>query len=203
MAINLTVTKKGETINFDSAFESTSEAIAYVNQFLQWNTFAMDLVSRYSLSEKQRAWVHYLGTENINRQKEKESAADYNFSGLIQMIETAKQNGLKRIKVNLGDYSLKPNKRQAGAYVFDNTQIVEGRYGTGPKYIGWITETNTNIKDEATIGFLQAASKNPLAAAKLHGQQTGNCSCCGRELTNAESIALGIGPICLQKYFGG
>lgn len=39
-----------------------------------------------------------------------------------------------------------------------------------------------------------------MAAAKMHGQQTGICSCCNAELTNPESIALGIGPICREKW---
>lgn len=45
-----------------------------------------------------------------------------------------------------------------------------------------------------------AACADPAAAAKLYGIRTGNCSCCGRELTNPESIARGIGPICADKF---
>jgi hypothetical protein len=33
-----------------------------------------------------------------------------------------------------------------------------------------------------------------------YGKRTGACSCCGRELTNGESIDRGIGPICAEKY---
>jgi hypothetical protein len=41
---------------------------------------------------------------------------------------------------------------------------------------------------------------DPRAAAIAHGRNTGNCSCCGRELTDPKSIELGIGPICLEKW---
>lgn len=34
------------------------------------------------------------------------------------------------------------------------------------------------------------------------GKRFGICCCCGRELTNPESVALGIGPICRGKAFG-
>lgn len=37
-------------------------------------------------------------------------------------------------------------------------------------------------------------------AATAYGKATGQCSCCGRELTNEESIARAIGPICLSKW---
>jgi hypothetical protein len=35
-----------------------------------------------------------------------------------------------------------------------------------------------------------------------HGHRFGVCCMCGRELTNAESVALGIGPICRGRAFG-
>jgi len=41
---------------------------------------------------------------------------------------------------------------------------------------------------------------DPLAAAIAHGKETGQCSCCGKTLTKQESIDLGIGPICRQKW---
>lgn len=37
--------------------------------------------------------------------------------------------------------------------------------------------------------------------AAAYGHETGNCMCCGRTLTNPASIALGIGPICRDKWF--
>ena len=34
------------------------------------------------------------------------------------------------------------------------------------------------------------------------GHAFGQCCICGRELTNAESVAIGIGPICRERAFG-
>jgi hypothetical protein len=45
-----------------------------------------------------------------------------------------------------------------------------------------------------------AVCNDPAAAAIAYGQRTGTCACCGAELTNAESIARGIGPICADKF---
>lgn len=52
------------------------------------------------------------------------------------------------------------------------------------------------------VEALLAAQKDPEAAAIAYGRETGYCSCCGRELTNQQSIDLGIGPICLDRLGG-
>lgn len=49
-------------------------------------------------------------------------------------------------------------------------------------------------------GVIKMVALDPAAAAKASGLQTGRCSCCGLELTNPESIELGIGPICREKW---
>ncbi|MDX1532600.1 MAG: DUF6011 domain-containing protein [Nitrosopumilaceae archaeon] len=43
--------------------------------------------------------------------------------------------------------------------------------------------------------------KAPMEAAIKYGRKTGSCACCGRELTNKDSIELGIGPICAENWF--
>ena len=50
-----------------------------------------------------------------------------------------------------------------------------------------------------TSGLVQINRDVPAAVAE-HGRKTGECGCCGRELTNAESIARGIGPICAERF---
>lgn len=51
--------------------------------------------------------------------------------------------------------------------------------------------------DRAKI--LREIAADVKAAAIRYGRELGQCSQCGRTLTNPESIALGIGPICLNK----
>jgi hypothetical protein len=41
--------------------------------------------------------------------------------------------------------------------------------------------------------------EDPKAAVIAYARRTGRCAICGRTLTNAESIELGIGPICLAN----
>ena len=49
---------------------------------------------------------------------------------------------------------------------------------------------------------LTAEMRMTLDQAKQYGKSTGVCVCCGRTLTNPDSIELGIGPICRSKNFG-
>ena len=54
--------------------------------------------------------------------------------------------------------------------------------------------------DRAAIdAALDRIEADPEAAIKAHGLASGQCGCCGRELTDPESIAAGIGPICARK----
>lgn len=57
-----------------------------------------------------------------------------------------------------------------------------------------------NCTDEQVKAVIEIAA-DPLQAAVAHGLKYSFCACCGAELTNAESIARGIGPICAEKWF--
>jgi len=41
---------------------------------------------------------------------------------------------------------------------------------------------------------------DPKGAAVEYGRLTGQCSCCGRTLSDPASVELGIGPICADKW---
>ena len=41
----------------------------------------------------------------------------------------------------------------------------------------------------------------PLEASKAYGREIGSCGVCGRTLTNEESRAAGIGPVCAGRGF--
>jgi Family of unknown function (DUF6011) len=54
----------------------------------------------------------------------------------------------------------------------------------------------------AVLAIVEEFEADPLGAAKKHGQASGRCCSCGRDLTDPESIAAGIGPICATKFGG-
>lgn len=53
--------------------------------------------------------------------------------------------------------------------------------------------------DEITATLLRF-EENPLEAAKAFGREYGRCCVCNRELSDPDSIAAGIGPICAGGF---
>lgn len=47
---------------------------------------------------------------------------------------------------------------------------------------------------------LRAFEHDPILLASTFGRATGRCSCCGRTLTDPNSISAGIGPICAAGF---
>jgi hypothetical protein len=187
---------KGQPVAFKSALNEVQ-----VREILSTLTsnFARDLYYKFSrLSEKQYAWAVKLCQDKLDQAKQLE-AQDYDFGGLVDMIQSAKDAGLKRIKVRLGDYIIKPSKDDR-IFVLSATEMQDGMYGPQPKYLGWIKSNQTTLRDQEIINELEDAAENPTLAAKIHGQRTGNCACCGRELTVKASIERGIGPICAERF---
>lgn len=143
----------------------------------------------------------------FNEAKAKRAAAvanaqDVNVGAVETAFQRGMESGVKRPKIRLlsGELSFVLSRapdhgRNAGSlYV-----IAEG-----DNYLGKITEgkfvksRDCSDKDEAGV---IAACADPLNSAVAYGKRFGICSCCGRELSNQESIDLGIGPICRAKYF--
>jgi hypothetical protein len=127
--------------------------------------------------------------------KEKQSAT-CDVSAIATAFQSARDNGIKSPKLRLDTFvfSRAPDTgRNAGSiYVKDNGE-----------YIGKVTDGKflpTFQCDDATRDRVVSVASDPHKAAKAYGMKTGSCSCCGRELTNKESIELGIGPICLENY---
>lgn len=54
---------------------------------------------------------------------------------------------------------------------------------------------------KGVIYKLREEDRLTVEEAAEFGHTNGFCMCCGRELSNAESMELGIGPICMRKYF--
>lgn len=111
-------------------------------------------------------------------------------------FEAARASGLRRPRVTIGgfEFSLAPDHgRNPGAiYVKDNGEYVG-------KVLGNDFQPARGFNPERAAA-LQSVFADPAAAARAHGLQTGECSCCGRTLTDPESVRRGIGPICEGRF---
>lgn len=92
-------------------------------------------------------------------------------------------------------YQASKHGKNAGALYVTCSDVYFGKI-VGEKFM---PAKACTAEDEADIYL---AIETPLASAVAYGKLTGRCSCCNRELTNPESVELGIGPICRAKFFG-
>lgn len=73
---------------------------------------------------------------------------------------------------------------------------------TGGRFYAMRLEPNGKFQyAKGAIYNITPEMRLTLDSAKAFGHKTGRCGCCGRELTNPDSIAAGIGPICAERYF--
>jgi hypothetical protein len=201
-ARELTVTARGEAVSFTSRLSDDA-----AQDLLQWcpGRFAASLWQQShdrGLSPAQLAWAHKLSCDLL--QSESEAADDNSepqFARLFDTFKAAKSRGLKRLTMRFSSIIVKPSRDLQSLWVLSSTETEEGNYGPQPKYLGKITPNrlDSRLSDDIKAVLLEAAS-DPLTAAVRYGRETGSCSCCGRDLTNPESIAAGIGPICREKY---
>lgn len=120
-------------------------------------------------------------------------------SKLVDLMKTAMSNGIKSPKLRLGSYKFSKAVAKQVIWVTDQRPYGENTY------YGFIKidedafyPARTTAKE--IVQEIQSIIDNPGLAAKVYGQKTGTCCCCGRTLVNKESIRLMIGPICLEKY---
>lgn len=164
------------------------------------------LVKYGHLTEKQEAAVRKAAANSAARKAQwaaekaarEEGAAVLTMERIRAAFDAASQH-LKRPKLRIADvqFSLAPaSGRNAGCiYVVrasDDTYL--GKITPEDKFV---TSRECTDADSATVARVAA---DPAAAATAHGHEYGYCACCSRELTNPESVARGIGPICADKW---
>lgn len=113
----------------------------------------------------------------------------------------ASESGLQRPKLRCGPVSFEWPR--AGSKNPGHVYVILAEAGA---YLGKITPDGVLMPSwDATPDHLAVVDKvaqDPLAAAVEHGRLTGACACCGRPLSDAESVARGIGPVCAKRFFG-
>ena len=173
--------------------------------------FACDLsrkvIGGQRLSPKQELWIVYLAQQALDaKNAPAKSVAPGEFIGLIQSIRNLQEGratGRVVLRVKGARLSAVTSGQNVGCiYVKDENGAYLGKITPQghfrPVYGGLDPE-----QEAAVLDAMRAAAADPQGAAAEYGRETGRCACCGRELTNPESIALGIGPICLETLIGG
>jgi hypothetical protein len=161
-----------------------------------------DLTDRQLASaEKCVASQKVRDAERIEAAKVYEATAPVvDISNVETAIATAVARGVKRPAMRVGEikFSIAPvTSKNAGAiYVKTAIKGEEGIY-LG-KIMGGKLFASRDCSEEQKAIIVDAAS-DPKGAAIKHGKLTGQCAICSRELTDAKSIELGIGPVCASN----
>lgn len=119
------------------------------------------------------------------------------FTRLVTAFTRAQDSGLRFPKFRVQGYTFSlagAASRNAGCLYVKRGELYCGRVDPSGAFYASRDATPEDVATLALIG------RDPLGAAVMHGKQTGHCSCCGRLLENAESVALGIGPVCREKW---
>jgi hypothetical protein len=192
------------------------EVAAYLNDKAEGgNNFAHDMLCRLtakgSLTEGMLAAV----LRGMARQEDWDAqrAAKHNdwkaeylgadLSGLTKVFATARASGLKAPKLIVGELRITRAKDDSSnpgfLYINSNEQSSWARM-----YYGKVSPNSEFMPGrdapDNMLELLGTLSGDVLSAAQAHGQKTGNCSCCNRELTDPQSIARGIGPVCAYRW---
>jgi hypothetical protein len=158
------------------------------------------------LTEKQMATVQRLTVQSAERQAIRaveqatraQTAPVVSVEAIEVAFNTAKQSGVKYPKLRLDTFVFSPaseNGKNAGAIYIKSKG--DGVY-LG-KVMGGRLFTSRDCTPEAAER-ITAVSSDPKQAAVAYGMKFGACSVCGRQLTDSDSVARGIGPICAENY---
>lgn len=191
--------KKKEAAHAEArAFNESISLFSQIESIASWHSFAKSLMDQHHTgrmwSERQvAAAADALDRIETKRKEREQSALQINLQPILDLFASATASGYRRpiYRAEGIVLSLAPDSGvNAGAiYVKSEDQTYLGKVVAG-RYLG---------KDEAREP-LQRIAESPRDAAIRYGQRTGSCACCGRALTNAASINLGIGPICAEKW---
>ena len=180
---------------------SEHQIIAGLNNVKGWNEFAASLVSQWyrkgDLSDRQwLAGERMLAKLEANKQRAETLSVDVSVGKIEDLLNTALGNGMKRPVFRAKGLSLSfasAKSVNAGAVYVKAGGEYQGKIMGGRFMPARGCEGETSEK-------LIAIAADPRGSAIDYGRETGKCACCGRTLTNADSIDLGIGPVCAERW---
>jgi hypothetical protein len=177
-----------------------------------------EAVEKYgSLTPNQLAAVQRLIAKDAARDAERAqertervaNAPAVDLSKIVEAFAAAKERGIRFPRLRLGSFVFtvagERAKRPGSINVTRASRKEIDRFSGAEKrqYLGNIADgkfvSGFKCQPVEADEIVQACA-DPEAAAVAYGRRFGQCACCGKELTNHESIERGIGPVCAEKY---
>lgn len=127
---------------------------------------------------------------------------------IVEKLTEAHGNGIKYPKLRFTLDGEKvviarvgSGKNEGAANVTDGKPYGEGAwYGRIEKDGSLRKGYKTKQEGSPIPAFLAALSEDVVGYTTAHGQKTGNCCFCARDLTTKESVTAGYGPVCAGKW---
>lgn len=182
-----------------------------------WSSFCQDVAAkgkRFGLSANQRAaLVRMRAKTETATETSKPTVAPTGVPGFAQVVSILDHidaSGNKWPSFKLGTEAgreLKFYRMQHGTHA-GKVGIAFGalKMGIIAKDGNWLPSHDAKAMDAAAKTdvwpVMNALRDDALAVLAENGKRLGTCACCGRALSNDESVARGIGPECWSKIAG-
>ncbi|MER9003309.1 DUF6011 domain-containing protein [Mesorhizobium sp. M0862] len=204
------VTKAVNLAAAKAEFEGSNPALmGDLRAIASWHTFARELLGKFDQYGSLTTGQVVAALNSLAKVKEKQAeraavrnaenagkSGEVGIDRITALFATATAAGLKKPVFRTERLIIKPAKSHPGTlYVTDKALAGE--------YVGKIVAGKFEARREAkpdTLALLCAIAADPMKAATEYGRSTGECGCCGRELTDPASVKAGIGPICATKW---
>lgn len=141
-------------------------------------------------------WAERQAKWEAERAVSKAQAKEVTVEAIEVAFGNAKSAGIKWPKLRLDSFVFSPageSSKNAGAVYIKEGDTYLGKVLNGKLF------KSRDCSAEQEQRIIDAAH-DPKSAAIAYGKRFGSCSACGRELSNQESIDLGIGPVCAERF---
>jgi hypothetical protein len=177
------------------------EIVEGLKDAAKWSGFAASILTSYritgSLSLAQwRVCETMLTKVQANAKAKAAGTKAVDASRIETLLLTAKGSKLKHPKFRADGLTFSlagPASKNAGAVYVKAGEVYAG------KIMGGVFSP-TRDAAAGTGETVARIAADPKGAAVAYGRLTGQCSCCGRTLSDPASVDLGIGPICADKW---
>lgn len=213
MSKTLTVKVRGSFESFTSELSDARalEILENAGTRGELSTFGTSLVKQAHawgarpLSGPQMAWVHKLALEFVAKSQPAAAAApaaaevEGGMQAIVELLTTAGER-LKWPAITYGGLriSLAGPKHPGCVNVTSDAAAFADRV-----WYGRITAGGSFVPVRpcpATVATLVELASDPKGKTAAEGKATGSCCFCRRALETAESLAVGYGPVCADKY---
>ena len=191
------------------SFEAAHPEIAawWAGSTFEFALSLRDQVSRGKLLSERQLEAAYRCAEKLKaiRSAPPAPTVAVNVEAIERAFARGESNGLARPKIRLMG-------EDGSAYIVSKAPATGKNAGAlyvkrviDDAYMGKIAGgqfAKVSVCSPANEAAIVKACANPEHASVAYGRVFGSCSCCGRTLTNALSIELGIGPICRGNFYG-